>query len=190
MLVRDDDAGRRAGRIVEVEAYVGESDRASHARFGPTNRNRVMYGPPGIAYVYRVYGMYDLLNVVTEPAGQPAAVLIRALEPLDGADAMRAARSAHGRAGAGIGRLAANRLASGPGLVTAALGLDRSDTGTDLCDPASALRLTGPAGSLADNEILATPRIGVDYAAEPWRSVPWRFVIAGHRSASGSPRLR
>ena len=149
-----------------------------------------MYGPPGIAYVYRVYGMYDLLNVVTEPVDQPAAVLIRALEPLDGVDAMRTARMAHGRAGTGIGRLPAHRLASGPGLVTVAVGLDRTHTGRDLCDPASAVRLVGPAGSVADDEVLATPRIGVDYAAEPWRSVPWRFVIAGHPSASGSPRLR
>jgi len=190
VLVRADDAGRRTGRIVEVEAYIGATDRASHARFGPTARNRVMYGPPGIAYVYRVYGMYDLLNVVTEPADRPAAVLIRALEPLDGIEAMRAARIAHGRAGAGIGRLPAHRLASGPGLVTAAFGLDRFDTGTDLCDPASTVRIAGPARSVTDDEILASPRIGVDYAAEPWRSIPWRFVIAGHPSASGPSRLR
>ncbi|HTK44549.1 MAG TPA: DNA-3-methyladenine glycosylase, partial [Patescibacteria group bacterium] len=75
LLVRDDATGRRAGRIVEVEAYIGEDDRASHARFGRTARNAVMYGPPGIAYVYLVYGMYDCLNVVTEPEGRPAAVL-------------------------------------------------------------------------------------------------------------------
>jgi DNA-3-methyladenine glycosylase len=180
----------RVGRIVEVEAYVGEADAASHARFGRTDRNRVMYGPPGIAYVYRVYGMYDLLNVVTEPADRPAAVLIRAVEPIDGAEAMRAARASHGRAGAGIASQTAHRLASGPGLVTAAFGLERPDTGTDLCDPASAVRLAGPARSVPDGEVVATPRIGVDYAAEPWRSVPWRFVIRGHPSASGPARLR
>ena len=90
----DGAAGRRVGRIVEVEAYIGQEDRASHARMGPTARNRVMYGPPGIAYVYLVYGMHHCLNVVTEPAPRPAAVLIRAVEPLEGIGAMRAARQA------------------------------------------------------------------------------------------------
>ncbi|HLA16464.1 MAG TPA: DNA-3-methyladenine glycosylase, partial [Candidatus Limnocylindrales bacterium] len=82
----------RIGRIVEVEAYIGESDRASHARFGRTERNAVMYGPPGIAYVYLVYGMHDCLNVVTEPAGRPAAVLIRSVEPIEGMADMRRSR--------------------------------------------------------------------------------------------------
>ena len=78
-LVRDDETGRRSGRIVEVEAYIGVDDRASHARFGPTARNRPMFGSPGHAYVYLVYGIYDCLNIVTEPAGSPAAVLVRAV---------------------------------------------------------------------------------------------------------------
>ena len=149
-----------------------------------------MYGPPGIAYVYRVYGMYDLLNVVTEPVGRPAAVLIRAVEPIEGDDAMRTSRVAHGRAGRGIHRQPVHRLASGPGLVAAAFGLDRFDTGMDLCDPSSPVHLLGPADSIPPDEILGTPRIGVDYADEPWRSMPWRFVIRGHASASGPPRLR
>jgi DNA-3-methyladenine glycosylase len=85
--------GLRIGRIVEVEAYVGEDDLASHARFGRTPRNAPMYGPPGAAYVYRVYGMHRCLNVVTEPVGRPAAVLVRAVEPIAGIDAMRRARA-------------------------------------------------------------------------------------------------
>jgi DNA-3-methyladenine glycosylase len=88
-LVHDSATGRRSGRIVEVEAYIGEDDQASHARFGRTARNAVMYGPAGIAYVYLVYGMYDCLNIVAEVAGRPAAVLIRAVEPIEGLDAMR-----------------------------------------------------------------------------------------------------
>lgn len=147
-----------------------------------------MYGPPGVAYVYLVYGMYDCLNVVTEPAGRPAAVLVRAIEPIDGADAMRAARIARGRGVERIRHLPAHRLASGPGLVAAAFGLDRSDTGRDLCDPASPIRLEQPAPDEPAPEVVATARVGVDYAAEPWRSVPWRFAIADHPSVSG-PRV-
>ena len=110
---------RRVGRIVEVEAYIGEDDLASHARFGPTDRNRVMYGPPGTAYVYLVYGMHHCLNVVTEPAGRPAALLVRAVEPIDGVDAMRAAREAlssgRRRARASTGRRAATHPRRAPG---------------------------------------------------------------------------
>src|SRR6185312_16601918 len=98
-LTRDDggDDGngvRRVARIVEVEAYIGEDDRASHARFGRTARNAVMFGRAGVAYVYLVYGMYDCLNIVTEAEGRPAAILVRAVEPLEGADAIRDARLA------------------------------------------------------------------------------------------------
>ena len=105
---------RRVGRIVEVEAYIGEEDRASHARFGPTDRNRVMYGPAGTAYVYLVYGMHHCLNVVTEPAGRPAALLVRAVEPIDGIDAMRAARERRGRTGGGRASTDGRRGAASP----------------------------------------------------------------------------
>jgi DNA-3-methyladenine glycosylase len=196
VLVREDDAGLRAGRIVEVEAYVGEEDLASHARFGRTSRNAVMYGPPGIAYVYLVYGMYDCLNVVTEPEGRPAAVLIRAVEPLEGEAAMRRARIARARrrgppspGGAerrqrGIDRLTAvpaDRLAAGPGLVAAAFDITRTDTGTDLLAPGSGLRLER---GTPPNEISSGPRVGIEYAAEPWRGLPWRFTDAASRAVS------
>ena len=183
------------GRIVEVEAYIGQEDPASHARIGRTARNAVMFGPPGAAYVYLVYGMHHCLNVVTEPEGRAAAVLIRAVEPLAGIDAMRAARvgAADARRGRGaqtaelssrrIEALPAARLASGPGLVCAAFSVARTDDGLDLCDPDSDLRLEIAAG---DEPLLVTtgPRIGIDYAPEPWLSKPWRFFVPGNDSVS------
>jgi DNA-3-methyladenine glycosylase len=204
-LVRDDETGRREARIVEVEAYGGPEDLASHARFASTARNRVMAGPPGFAYVYLVYGMYDCLNVVTEPSGRPSAVLIRAVEPLLGIDRMRADRLAldrrrrAGRTEAGavearrrLERTPDHRLASGPGLVGAAFGIDTAWTGVDLCDPSSPLRLESASGASDDPAAIVTPelvavgtRVGVAYAGEAWAARPWRFAIAGHRSVSG-----
>jgi DNA-3-methyladenine glycosylase len=144
--------------------------------------------------------MYDCLNVVVEAAGRPSAVLIRAAEPLQGIDRMRAdrltvdrrrraARTEPGSAAA-RSRLDAtpdHRLATGPGLVAAALGVDTSWTGIDLCDPASPLRLEHDAADPADTvaQIAVAPRVGVAYAGEEWAARPWRFAIAGHRSVSG-----
>lgn len=193
-------AGRIEGRIVEVEAYIGEADRASHARFGQTPRNRTMYGEPGHAYLYLVYGMYTCLNVVTEPSGQPAAVLIRAVELTEGVDAARSLRLAQessvkrarldpllrDRIAARIAAVPSERLASGPGLVSAAFGLAVSRTGLDLCDPASAVRLEPARPEDPVPVIVATPRVGIGYAGEPWVSMPWRFAIAGHPSVSGA----
>ena len=181
----DRTAPRRVGRIVEVEAYIGEGDRASHARMGRTARNAVMFGGPGIAYVYLVYGMYHCLNVVTEPAARPAAVLIRAVEPVAGAEAMRTARARHVRRNATAPSVPDSRLAAGPGLVTAAFDIDRSHTGIDLCDPASAIHLELAPPTEPEPEVLATPRIGIAYAGEPWASVPWRFLVAGSGALSG-----
>jgi DNA-3-methyladenine glycosylase len=150
-----------------------------------------MYGPPGHAYVYLVYGMHDCLNVVTEPAGSPAALLIRAIEPLEGARAMRVDRVI--RAGRGrrawdaeraeraadrLARVPDARLATGPGLVTAAFGIDTSWTAMDLCDPASPLRLEArPPGERV--AIHASPRIGIAYAGAPWTERLWRFTVVG-----------
>ncbi len=194
-LVRDPDhetGARRVGRIVEVEAYAGLDDRASHARMGPTARNQVMFGPPGIAYVYLVYGMYHCLNVVTEAPSRPAALLVRAVEPVEGAELMRVARevlrSRRPGPGAPVPRSIAHaRLAAGPGLVAAAFGIDRRHTGLDLCDPRSPLRLEArPSGEPAPDSV-TTARIGVAYAGEPWASVPWRFVVPGSPSLSRQP---
>jgi DNA-3-methyladenine glycosylase len=193
-------SGTRIGRVVEVEAYVGTGDLASHARFGPTHRNRVMWGEPGRAYVYLVYGMYDCLNVVVAPAGQPAAVLVRAVEPVTGVAAMRAARLAHAtrrRRRWSADRLAAEatriagletaRLASGPGAVSACFSIDRDDTASDLCSATDSLRLASDPRAEAPT-IEATARIGIDYADEPWRSVPWRFVDPASPALSGPSR--
>jgi DNA-3-methyladenine glycosylase len=164
-----------------------------------------MFGPPGIAYVYLVYGMYDCLNVVTGPEGDASAVLIRAAEPLAGMDVMRAARLAvadrrraaregagQERARAGLARVPDHRLATGPGNVAAAFGIDTAWTGTDLCAPASPLRLERDqldrADIVPDAAVRVSERIGVDYAGPEWMARPWRWSIAGHRSVSGPTR--
>lgn len=197
-LVRDDATGRRVGRIVELEAYIGEDDRASHARFGRTARNGIMYGPPGRAYVYLVYGMHDCLNIVTEPAGMPAALLVRAVEPIDGVGLMRASRASRVRdrrradarpAGVPAAAIPAARIAAGPGLVCAAFGLDRSLTGQDLVAPGAPVRLEPPPAGEPAPDIVAGPRVGIAYAGAPWTEVPWRLAIAGSPSLS-RPVLR
>jgi DNA-3-methyladenine glycosylase len=197
-LVRESAGGVRIARIVEVEAYSGVDDRASHARFGRTKRNAVMFGPAGHAYVYLVYGMYDCLNVVTEPEGRPAALLVRAVQPLRGADLMRRGREmwverAGGRGDrAGLARarqrvaaLPDEALAAGPGLVCVALSIDRDQSGLDLCDPASALRLEAAPPDEPPLTTARGPRIGIGHAAEPWRSKPWRVWAVGNGSVSG-----
>jgi len=156
-----------------------------------------MFGPPGHAYVYLVYGMYDCLNVVTEPAGSPAALLVRAVEPIEGIEAMRVDRVIRATQrrrrtpeqaaaeGERLQRLRSDRLASGPGLVAAAFGLDTSWTGVDLCDAASPLRLEPRPSDEPAPVIGTTPRIGIAYAGQPWADHPWRFLLQGHPSVSG-----
>jgi DNA-3-methyladenine glycosylase len=157
-----------------------------------------MAGPPGIAYVYLVYGMYDCLNVVTGPRGSSAAVLIRAIEPLEGIDRMRTDRLTveQRRRRANVddgGRAASERLAAisdhalgrGPGLVGACFGVDPGWTGTDLCDASSALRLEWADGDeVPDGQVRIGTRVGVAYAGDDWATRPWRFAVAGHRSVS------
>jgi DNA-3-methyladenine glycosylase len=162
-LVHDQPEGRQVGRIVETEAYVGLSDRASHASRGRTPRTSIMFGPPGYAYVYLVYGMYHCLNVVTEDVGFPAAVLVRALEPV-----------------AGI-----TLPTSGPGRLCRALGIERRHTGTDLT--AGPLYLA--AGARPDRPVVAGPRVGVPYAGA-WAHKPWRFYVRGNPWVSGRAGTR
>jgi 3-methyladenine DNA glycosylase len=147
--------------------------------------------------------MYDCLNVVTEPEGSPAALLIRAVEPLEGIEKMRLDRIARAgsrhrtrapeRIAAGaerIRRLPAQRLASGPGLVAAAFGLNTGWTGIDLCDLASPLRLEAAPADEPDAGILAAPRIGIEGAGLPWTALPWRLSLVGHSSVSGPAGAR
>jgi DNA-3-methyladenine glycosylase len=166
-----------AGRIVETEAYVGEEDQACHARSGRTKRNAVMYGPPGHAYVYFIYGMYDMLNVVCQPEGTPEAVLLRALEPLDGGDTMRRLRGVAGHP---------KRLADGPGKLCRALSVTRRQNGIDLLGE----QLWIASGTLeASESVQRSARIGVDYAG-PDATRLLRFFIAGNAHLSRVPASR
>ena len=160
--------GAAAGRIVEVEAYLGVDDRAAHAWRGITDRTRVIFGPPGHAYVYFIYGMYECLNFVCEPEGMAGCVLIRALEPLAGVGIMRRRRPTARRI---------EDLASGPGKLTLAMGITRKLNGADLVE--GPLEVRRPIDE-SPFEIQTTPRIGIRHCAD-W---PLRFVIAGNRFVS------
>ncbi len=165
-LVRAFEGQRLSGRIVEVEAYVGMEDAASHARFGETERNAAMFGPPGHAYVYLIYGIHHCLNLVTREAGFPAAILIRALEPVEGLEIQQRLRGPE---------RPFKDLTSGPGRLCQALAIDRSFDALDLCAPESPLWVEEePGAPLA--AIGQSPRIGVT-GDEEARSVPWRFFI-------------
>ena len=169
-----------SGRIVEVEAYIGEEDQASHARFGRTKRNAPMYGPPGHAYVYFIYGMHHCFNVVTEREGYPAAVLIRALEPLEGLEEMRVRRWSEPTDEPG-GR-PDTRLTSGPARLCQALDIDRHFDGADLCAPDALLFLEEEA-SIPDEDVVTGPRIGVR-GDEVAVTIPWRFYVRDNRYVS------
>jgi DNA-3-methyladenine glycosylase len=167
VLVSESRAGLVSGRIVEVEAYGGEQDLASHARPGRTMRNASMYGPPGYAYIYFAYGMHYCANVVVEPAGRPSAVLIRALEPRTGLVRMAARR----RTGD------PRRFTSGPGNVAEALGLGLGHDAVDLTRGPLWVSSVRPA--IAGERIASSPRIGIRQATER----PWRFTLE-HATAS------
>lgn len=165
-LVRRFQGQRLSGLIVETEAYIGENDQACHARFGRTPRNEVMYGLPGVAYVYFTYGMHWMLNVVSEAEGFPAAVLIRALEPLEGTEIMERHRHT----------AVARELTSGPARLCQALRIDRAMNGVDLCDPAGDLWIEN-GRPVAARSIVRGPRVGLFNTPEPWKSKPWRYWL-------------
>jgi DNA-3-methyladenine glycosylase len=177
---------RRSGRetsgiIVEVEAYIGESDPACHAAPGPTPRNAPLYGPPGHAYVYLNYGIHCLVNVVTEPEGQPAAVLIRALDPLDGIDLMRRrrGRGVKGRRAIGARALDSSAICRGPGNLTMAMGITLRENRVDLLGG----RLFVEDRGVEVGPIVWTPRIGIRVGRER----EWRVHLARHPAVSGRP---
>lgn len=179
-LVRSSGGRRLAvGRIVEVEAYLGADDPASHASGGRrTRRTSTMFLAGGVAYVYLIYGMYHCLNVVAGPAQEAQAVLIRALEPLDGLEWMRNNRGLGGSPRPG-------QIGGGPGKLCQALAIDRGFDAVSLLDGDLVLAAGAPVGP---DEIATGPRIGVDYAGEA-AAWPLRFAIDGHAEMS-RPRLR
>jgi DNA-3-methyladenine glycosylase len=173
VLVHDTADGTAAGRIVEVEAYRGPADRAAHSYGGHRSaRNEVMYGPPGHAYVYFIYGMHHCMNVVTRAAGVPEAVLLRALEPLEGESLMRRRR--------GLPAAPAWRLCRGPGALCQALGITRAANGADLVR--GPLRVLD-APAIGAHRVARTVRIGIDYAGA-YATRPWRFVVVGSAATS------
>jgi DNA-3-methyladenine glycosylase len=173
VLVHRTSEGETAGRIVEAEAYRGPEDRAAHSWRGLTPRTAVMFGPPGHAYVYLLYGVSWAFNIVTTAEGMPHAVLIRALEPIRGHQLMAARRR----------QLASAReLTNGPGKLTQAMGINRADYARDLCGDELFLE-DGAAGRIG-----RSARINVEPAGEPWALRPWRFYERGNRYVSVRPR--
>jgi len=169
-----------SGQIVEAEAYLGQDDAASHAAGGPTPRSRIMFGPPGVAYVYFIYGKYHCVNVVCEVAGTAGAVLIRALEPLTGLDLM-ARRRRRGKVGGR--KYSASELCNGPGKLCQALGIDLRWNGLSLRHSRrGGRRLWLERGATTTVQVATTPRIGIRKAA----ALPYRFIATGSDCLSES----
>jgi DNA-3-methyladenine glycosylase len=161
-LVRILDGHRLVGEITETEAYIGESDLGCHAKAGKTARTAVMFGRAGIAYVYFTYGMHWMLNAVAEAEGFPAAVLIRAIRPLEGVETISQRRS--------------GRDTKGPAKLTQALGIDGDLNGHDLARPNPEMWVE--AGEpIPDKCVTIGPRVGLYSVPEPWKSKPWRFRV-------------
>ena len=165
LLVHQTELGLRIGRIVEAEAYLGLQDMAAHSFKGITPRTKVMFGPPGHAYVYLIYGMHHCMNVVTGPQDSGSAVLLRALEPVQGLTIDT----------------------RGPGRLTKAMGIDKTHYGLDLCQEDSALYLADDGQGIT-GRILTSARIGVHYA-EDWAGRPLRYYVEGSPWVSRVPSL-
>lgn len=176
-LIREIDGQRLSGRIVETEAYIGPDDTASHANKGRTRRTEIMFGPPGYFYIYLIYGMYSMLNLTTEPVDFPAAVLIRAIEPLSGQAVMQSHRRQSNRPS-----LNPVNLTNGPGRLCQALRIDKSLNNW----PATiGQRLwLEQAGLLSGEAIAAGPRLGIAYAQPQDQAAPWRFWIRNNHYVS------
>ncbi|MEO7143696.1 MAG: DNA-3-methyladenine glycosylase [Bryobacteraceae bacterium] len=166
--------GRTAGRIVEVEAYLGGDDRAAHSSRGLTPRTSVLFGPPGHAYVYFIYGMHECFNVVAERNGKPGGILVRAVEPLCGVPLMKRRRPK--------ARTLVD-LTSGPGKLTQALGITRRNNGCNLTAGSLTIRELSQFG---ETEIGVSPRIGIRHCAD-W---PLRFFVPGNAFVSATPKPR
>jgi DNA-3-methyladenine glycosylase len=161
-LVRILDGVKLVGLISETEAYIGEEDLACHAKAGLTKRTASMYGPPGYAYVYFTYGNHWMLNAVAEKEGFPAAVLIRAIQPLEGVEVMMERRQ--------------GRDTLGPGKLTQAMGIIKSENNADLTEASSLLRIEAGI-SVPDSSVTIGARVGLNNTPEPWLSKPWRFLV-------------
>jgi DNA-3-methyladenine glycosylase len=157
---------RLSAMIVETEAYIGETDLGCHAKAGKTARTRVMYGPAGRAYVYFTYGMHWLLNAVTEREGFPAAVLIRAVEVETGAEFVAARRAKARKAD----------WTNGPAKLTMAFGIDQTQNDVDLTNISAGLWIE-PGVVISDASVTIGPRVGLYSVPEPWKSIPWRFLV-------------
>ncbi|MFZ0361683.1 MAG: DNA-3-methyladenine glycosylase [Terriglobales bacterium] len=182
LLVRKTPAGILAGRIVETEAYLGQDDAAAHSAAGKTPRNAVLFGPPGRAYVYFIYGNHYCLNVSCLPDGVPGGVLFRALEPVAGLERMAKARGIEIEIGSKIKGLATRKkISSGPGRLSEALGITRQrDNGKNLTSAGSDLRIVDDGYHV--HRVVVTPRIGIAKSAER----PLRYLIAGNPFVSRS----
>lgn len=164
-LVRLEGGERTAGIIVETEAYIGEEDLGCHASAGFTPRTRVLYGPPGHAYVYFTYGMHWMLNFVAEREGFPAAVLIRGIVPSEGIERIAVRRAGRPR----------GLWTDGPGKICMALAINREQNDADLCAPEAEIFVEFGV-NISDSCVTIGPRVGLNSVPEPWKSVPWRFI--------------
>jgi DNA-3-methyladenine glycosylase len=163
-LVRILDGVKLVGLITETEGYIGETDLGCHAKAGRTPRTQIMYGEAGHAYVYFTYGHHWMLNAVTEKEGFPAAVLIRAIQPIKGVELMSERRS--------------GRDTFGPGKLCQAMGIDKAENTVDLTRSSSGLWIEAGV-RVSDSLVTKSPRVGLNNVPEPWKSKPWRFLVKG-----------